>query len=337
VNKGLWLSAGASLLLVSGFALAAQQDWKSDTSFASPGRSLKSARESLAAGYYAGAVADLATLVMRVPADAEVHFLLGAAHWGNGNKEEAQAALKTALTLDPQLAARLDEYPVGPGAMGRIGHPGGASPGQAPRSTAAATQRVAGPASEDWMKDTSFLTPGHAYAKGLEELQAGNPASAANWFRDVVGSKPESAIAWFQLGAATRAAGQEGEALTAFEKALELDRSLASRIDALPRAPAPRRASTSPPIGSAAYLLNYARHHLNSGDGPAAANYARQALKAEPGNREARQLLNRALVAGPAKAKTCQQQWSSCWVTAREFSDRNMCTQRRLACEANAR
>ena len=330
VIRTLWLSAGAGLLLASGLALAAQQDWKSDTSFASPGHSLKSARESLAAGYYTGAVADLSTLALRVPADAEVQFLLGAAHWGNGNKAEAQAALARALALDPGLASRLGEYPVGPGTNGRIARPG------AP-ATPVATAPVAAAANEEWMRDTSFLTPGHAYAKGMEELAAGNAASAANWFRDVVRDRPDSAIAWFQLGAALRAAGQASEARTALDRARRLDPALAARIDALPRAASPARGPASAPIGSAAYFLNYARHHLGSGDGPAAANYARQALQVEPGNQEARQLLNRALLAGPAKPKSCQQQWSSCWVTAREFSDKNMCTQRRLACEANAR
>ena len=96
--KWLLLPAAAMLSLAS-FAFAATQDWKGDTSYASPGHSLKSARESLESGYYAGAVADLASLVRRVPPDAEVYFLLGAAHWGNGNPEEAHKALETALAV----------------------------------------------------------------------------------------------------------------------------------------------------------------------------------------------------------------------------------------------
>lgn len=247
------LLAIAAVLSLASFALAAPQDWKSDTSYASPGHSLKSARESLAEGYYAGAVADLATLVQRVPPDAEVYFLLGAAHWGNGNREEAHKALETALAMDPRMGERLGEYPLGPGTAGRIS-PRGQSQAVPPKSstpvTAPASARVAPPAAA---------------------------------------------------------------------------------------APPQTQAGATPPIGSAEYFLKYARLHLENGDGPAAAKYAREALKAEPGHREAQALLGRALRAGPAKPRTCQQQWSSCWVTAREFSDKNMCTQRRLACEANAR
>lgn len=341
VTRKIWFLAGAGLLLASGFALAAQDDWKSDTSFASPGHSLKSAREALAAGYYTGAVADLSTLVRRVPADAEVYFLLGAAHWGNGNPEEAHKALKVALELDPQLASRLNEYPVGPGTMGRISLATTASPAATPPASVPVATAPATPApdqSEDWMKDTSYLTPGHAYKNGLEEMAAGNPAFAANWFRNVVRSKPESAIAWFQLGAALRASGQSGEAEAALQRALKLDPALATRIAALPRAEPPKAAAPAQPqIGSVGYFLNYARYHLKEGDGPAAAKYAREALKVAPGNQEAKGILAKALRAGPAKVMSCQQQWSSCWVTAREFSAKNMCTQRRIACQANER
>lgn len=333
VMKWFLLPAAAMLSLAS-FAIAAPQDWKGDTSYASPGHSLKSARESLASGYYAGAVADLATLIRRVLPDAEVYFLLGAAHWGNGNPEEAHKALETALAMDPRLESRLGEYPAGPGTAGRISlrRQSLAKPVQSPARVAASG------AAEEWMKNTSFLTPGHAYKSGLDEAAAGNFSAAANWFREVVASKPGSAEAWFQLGAAARAAGQTREAQAALDTALRIDPSIAARIAALSAEPrAQAQAGAEPPIGSAEYFLKYARLHLENGDGPAAAKYAREALKAEPGHSGAQALLSRALRAGPAKPKTCQQQWSSCWVTAREFSDKNMCTQRRLACEANAR
>lgn len=249
MRKQFALAALIGLVSMGGIGVASGQDWKADTSFASPGHSLKSARESLEAKYYPGAVAELSTLVSRVPADPEVYFLLGAAHWGNGNKEEAHKALEKALSLDARLASRLGEYPLGPGNAGRI------TIGERPNVTG----------------------------------EAGGVATRATT------APPQMSV-------------QE-----------------------------PPASATSAAIGSAAYFLKYARHQLDSGDGPGAANYARQALRVEPNNAEAKLLLSKAMLAGPAKAKTCQQQWSSCWVTAKDFSDKNMCTQRRLACEAGKR
>jgi tetratricopeptide (TPR) repeat protein len=48
------------------------------------------------------------------------------------------------------------------------------------------------------------------------------------------------------------------------------------------------------PIGSAAYLLDYARGYMTSGDFTAAADYASQALGVDPGNGEALAILSAA-------------------------------------------
>jgi len=238
-----WIVLAAVACLALGVGAAVAQDWKADTSMASPGHSLQSAKESLAAGYYTGAVADLSMLVMRVPADAEVYFLLGAAHWGNGNPVEARKALKRALELDPGLEARLHEYPLGPGDQGRI-------------SLAAAPQ------------------PARSVSA---------PASAA-------------------VSAPTRPAAD----------------------------------NSTPAIGTAAYFLRYGRIALENGDGPGAAKYAREALAVDPNNAEAKRMLA-ASASVKAPKRTCQQIWSSCWVSARDYSDKMACNQRDIVCKANER
>lgn len=75
-------------------------------------------------------------------------------------------------------------------------------------------------------------------------------------------------------------------------------------------------------IGSVAYLLKYAKHHMANGSNAGAADYARQALKVDPSSAEAKQILK--LTDGrpdkSASSNSCQDQFSTCWVGAQTYT-----------------
>ena len=78
-------------------------------------------------------------------------------------------------------------------------------------------------------------------------------------------------------------------------------------------------------VGSAAYLLKYARHHLKNGSDAGARDYAIQALKVDSNSTEAKRII--ALVNGRRPTppsigsinNSCQTQFSACWSGATTF------------------
>ena len=146
----------------------------------------------------------------------------------------------------------------------------------------------------------------HDLEYGRDYMKAGNPSSAATYFRQAVMKFPDHAEANLLLAVALQRSGKAGEARLYFDKAIGLDPGLAARpevqavaaalngpaIAAAPTVTVPKSVNDpDAPIGSAAYLLNYARDFLREGNFEAAADYARQALGVEPGNAAAQQIL----------------------------------------------
>ena len=150
-------------------------------------------------------------------------------------------------------------------------------------------------------------------AYGRDYLKSGNAVGAATYFRQAVTLHPNHAEANLLLAVALQRSGKPEEARPYLDKALRLDRSLAARPEVqkfaselgappphddslFPAAPEPARRSVPAAggeevIGSVGYFLNYARYHLKNFNFEGAADYARQALAADPDNEEASRIL----------------------------------------------
>lgn len=75
---------------------------------------IRSGREELALGGYAFAESYFRTALNLDPGNAAAHFLLGGALRAQGREAEAQAALTRAVSIDPSLASRTNEWPAAP-------------------------------------------------------------------------------------------------------------------------------------------------------------------------------------------------------------------------------
>lgn len=95
------------------------------------------------------------------------------------------------------------------------------------------------------------------------------------------------------------------------------------------RAPATASAAVRAPggdpqrIGTPAYFLRYAKHHLANGNYSGAASYARQALAVDPNFAEAKAILAQAngrKDRGAHPAGSCEARYSSCWSGAMTYT-----------------
>jgi len=157
-------------------------------------------------------------------------------------------------------------------------------------------------------------------------MKAGNSNAAAAYAADALKVDPNNA----EARAIIRAANQGKAPATVLGK---------------PKTPG----GNADQVGSAAYLLNYAKHHLRNGSYAGAADYARQALKVDPNSTEAKRIL--ALSDGrPDKglsSNSCQGRFSACWVGAQTYTPgsgyradnarRQQCFVERNRCEAIAK
>ena len=75
---------------------------------------IRSGREELALGGYAFAESYFRVALNMDPGNAAAHFLLGGALRAQGREAAAQAALTRAVSIDPSLASRTNEWPKAP-------------------------------------------------------------------------------------------------------------------------------------------------------------------------------------------------------------------------------
>lgn len=78
---------------------------------------IRSGREELALGGYDFAENYFRVALRMDPGNAAAHFLLGGALRAQGREADAQAALARAVSIDPSLATRTNEWPAAPRAV----------------------------------------------------------------------------------------------------------------------------------------------------------------------------------------------------------------------------
>ena len=157
-------------------------------------------------------------------------------------------------------------------------------------------------------------------------MKAGNFSSAAAYAKDALKVDPSNAEALSIIGAARQ-----------------------RKASPTPSPTVRTAGGSEDQVGSAAYLLKYAKHHMKEGAFGAAADYAKQALAVDPSSSEAKQIL--ALAKGRRDkgeaSNSCQAQFSTCWVGAQTYtpgsgykadlSRRQQCMVERNLCNSNAR
>ncbi len=163
-------------------------------------------------------------LVLRQrPTLAEAHFLHGRVALRRGAAEEAAVAFEEALYLDPEHAGAL--YNLGRAYAAAGGHAEARASLEtfAALSTARRQQRRVG---LEAMAETRAEL---RYRQGLEALRAGDAGEAAARFRAAIEAQTrlDNAAGHLGLAAALRLEGEESAAITALERAVEIDPSLA--------------------------------------------------------------------------------------------------------------
>lgn len=176
------MGALVGLLLLTAAPLAAQ-------GFATPEYYAKEGREALASKYYTGAIVSFRQAATLQPQNAEYHFLLGTALASDRQWDEARAAFAKAVALQPDLAARVDQW------MAR-----------APAAPAAAAPRAPVPAPPA-APGAAPVVPG-AFAVGARvEVQY----RAGEWIPGIVTSADPGACPYYRVRADAYGRGQPSE------------------------------------------------------------------------------------------------------------------------------
>lgn len=247
---------------------------------------LNYAREYMEAGNPSAAATYFRQAVMKSPNHAEANLLLADALHKAGRAAEARPFLDKAISLSPALAAR-------PEAVAILGAAPASGPSPAPAPVGAAAGSVA---REDApIGSASYLLQ---YAVGF--MREGNFTAAADYANQALAVEPGNAHA---------------RSIIADAKARRAPAD----------APAAVRAPDGDPnqIGTPAYLLKYARYHMDNKAYASAVEYARQVLAIDPANAEAKRILADAqgkADVGAHPAGSCEAIYSSCWSGAMTYT-----------------
>lgn len=247
------------------------------------------------------------------PGDIEAHLGLAAAMNELGRRDEAAAAAKAALALDPAHAgARLTFVQAGLRAR------------EAPLRTQAAAMadsllqvgNLEGWLLEDqlalaeWQSSTGHehearatlaraalmdsTSSSVAFQQGLLELKAGRAAEAATRFESAVALDPQSSSAYLNLGIARYQGGNPRAAIADFRRAVALNGELTvarlllgqalAAVDSLAAAESTYREVLAREPTNAKALRGAGFCRLRAGDYPAAARVYEQSTQSEPDN-----------------------------------------------------